>query len=149
MNTRTQLLEMPGRYIGARLPFLVGCGIEPGMFDSDDVAFSQALAEFLLEFSQNALRKRKLSESVIIRASFRCDDAIEFSVCDSGAPVAADVLRGLLRGPVPSETGFGIGLYQTNRLAEISGFSLQLSQNDAGRVCFSLRGEVRRGARQA
>ena len=96
---------------------------------------------------QNALRKRKLSESVIIRASFRCDDAIEFSVCDSGAPVAADVLRGLLRGPVPSETGFGIGLYQTSRLAEISGFSLQLRENDPGKVCFSLRGEVRRGAR--
>ena len=96
---------------------------------------------------QNALRKRKQNESVLIRASFRCDDAIEFSVCDSGAPVAADVLRGLLRGPVPSETGFGIGLYQTSRLAEISGFSLQLRDNDPGRVCFSLRGEVRRGAR--
>ncbi len=98
---------------------------------------------------QNALRKRKLDESVTIHASFRCSGAIEFSVCDSGAPVAAEVLRGLLRGPVPSETGFGIGLYQTSRLAEISGFSLQLSENDLGRVCFSLRGEVRRGARQA
>jgi len=97
---------------------------------------------------QNALRKRKLDESVTVRASFRCDGAIEFSVCDSGAPVAAEVLKGLLRGPVPSEAGFGIGLYQTSRLAEISGFSLQLRENDPGRVCFSLRGEVRRGARE-
>jgi signal transduction histidine kinase len=97
---------------------------------------------------QNALRKRKLDESVTVRASFRCNGAIEFSVCDSGAPVAAEVLRALLRGPVPSETGFGIGLYQTSRLAEISGFSLQLRDNDPGRVCFSLRGEVRRGARE-
>jgi len=97
---------------------------------------------------QNALRKRRLDESVSISVSFRCDDAIEFSVCDSGAPVASEVLRGLMRGPVPSETGFGIGLYQTSRLAEISGFSLQLRENDSGRVCFSLRGEVRRGARQ-
>jgi len=96
---------------------------------------------------QNALRKRKLDESVSIRATFRCNGDIEFSVCDSGAPVAAEVLRGLLRGPVPSETGFGIGLYQTSRLAEISGFSLQLSDNDPGRVCFSLRGEVRRGSK--
>ena len=98
---------------------------------------------------QNALRKRRLDESVTIQASFRCDDAIEFSVCDSGAPVAPEVLRGLMRGPVPSETGFGIGLYQTSRLAEISGFSLQLRENDPGRVCFSLRGEVRRGGRGA
>jgi len=96
---------------------------------------------------QNALRKRRLDESVSIRVTFQCDDAIEFSVCDSGAPVASEVLRGLMRGPVPSETGFGIGLYQTSRLAEISGFSLQLRENDPGRVCFSLRGEVRRGAR--
>src|SRR2546429_626067 len=95
---------------------------------------------------QNALRKRRLDESVAVRATFRCNDTIEFSVCDSGAPVAAEVLRGLMRGPVPSETGFGIGLYQTSRLAEISGFSLQLRDNQSGRVCFSLRGEGRRGA---
>src|SRR6266568_1696225 len=97
---------------------------------------------------QNALRKRKLDESVTVRASFRCNGAIEFSVCDSGAPVAAEVLKGLLRGPVPSDTGFGVGLYQASRLAEISGFSLQLRENDPGRVCFSLRGEARRGARE-
>jgi len=97
---------------------------------------------------QNALRKRKLDGSVSVRASFRCNSDIEFSVCDTGAPVATEVLQGLLRGPVPSETGFGIGLYQTSRLAEISGFSLQLRDNDRGRVCFSLRGEVRRGAKQ-
>jgi signal transduction histidine kinase len=94
---------------------------------------------------QNALRKRKLDESVKISANFVCSDTIEFSVCDSGSPVAEEVLKGLLRGPVPSETGFGIGLYQTSRLAEISGYSLQLRDNEAGRVCFSLRGEVRRG----
>src|SRR5207248_364010 len=67
---------------------------------------------------QNALRKRRLDESVAVRATFRCNDTIEFSVCDSGAPVAAEVLRGLMRGPVPSETGFGIGLYQTSRSEE-------------------------------
>src|SRR5947209_7862498 len=42
---------------------------------------------------QNALRKRRLDESVAVRATFRCNDTIEFSVCDSGAPVAAEVLR--------------------------------------------------------
>jgi signal transduction histidine kinase len=94
---------------------------------------------------QNALRKRKLDESVTVRASFHCDDTIEFSVCDSGAQIAAGVVKGLLRGPVPSANGFGIGLYQASRLAEISGFSLQLRDNEPGRVCFSLRGEVRRG----
>ena len=95
---------------------------------------------------QNALRKRKLDQSVKISASLVCADTIEFSVCDSGVPVAEEVLKGLLKGPVPSETGFGIGLYQTSRLAEISGYSLQLRDNEPGRVCFNLRGQVRRGA---
>lgn len=96
---------------------------------------------------QNALRKRSLDETVSINASFHCRETIEFTVCDSGAPVVADVLRGLMRGPVPSETGFGIGLYQTGRLAELSGYSLQLPSNEPGRVCFTLRGEVRSGSR--
>jgi signal transduction histidine kinase len=96
---------------------------------------------------QNALRKRKLDHTVTVRASFACRDKIEFSVSDSGSPVAAEVVKGLLRGPVPSDTGFGIGLYQTSRLAEISGFSLRLTTNDPGNVKFSLLGEVRRGAR--
>jgi signal transduction histidine kinase len=95
---------------------------------------------------QNALRKRKLDEAVAVTASFSCQGAIELSVRDSGEPVAAEVLQGLLRAPVSSQSGFGIGLYQTSKLAEISGFALTLSKNEAGNVCFTLRGEVR-GAR--
>lgn len=96
---------------------------------------------------QNALRKRKADEQIAIQVSFRCRESIEFSVCDSGDPVATEVLQGLLRGPVPSQTGYGIGLYQSSRLAEISGFALTLSQNERGRVCFSLRGDIRGGRR--
>jgi hypothetical protein len=54
-------------------------------------------------------------------------------------------LQGLLRGPVPSDTGYGIGLYQVARQAEMSGFSFRLAGNEPGQVCFELRGEVRRG----
>ncbi len=94
-------------------------------------------------FLQNALKKRTLGEVVSIKATFHCGNAIEFAVCDSGTPVSADVLQGLLRGPVPSSSGFGIGLYQATRLAEISGFSLRLAGNEPGAVCFTLKGEVR------
>jgi len=41
---------------------------------------------------------------------------------------------------VSSSSGFGIGLYQTARLAENSGFSLRLASNEAGAVCFVLLG---------
>jgi hypothetical protein len=92
---------------------------------------------------QNALRKRKLDESVSISATFRCAEVIELHVRDSGSPVAPEILQGLLRGPVSSESGFGIGLYQTSRLAEISGFALSLTRNEPGAVCFTLRGAMR------
>jgi signal transduction histidine kinase len=93
---------------------------------------------------QNALRKRMLDQEIKVKAMFRCGEFVELEVCDSGAPVSAEVAKGLLRGPVPSESGFGIGLYQAAKLAEISGYSLQLAQNIPGAVCFVLRGARRR-----
>jgi hypothetical protein len=144
-----------GRYVKAKTWWeglqrgYAGRGIEFALEGLDDnVVLPKELFDSAGDnLLQNALRKRKLDDAVNIHASFRCSETIEFCVCDTGTQVAAEVLRGLLRGPVPSESGFGIGLYQTSRLAEISGFSLQLRDNDPGRVCFSLRGEVRRGGR--
>jgi signal transduction histidine kinase len=99
-------------------------------------------------FLQNALRKRKLDGGIKVRVGFRCRDTIELSVCDSGMAVAPEVLQGLLRGPVPSEAGYGIGLYQTARLAEILGFSIVLSANEPGNVCFTLKGDAKRPGAQ-
>jgi K+-sensing histidine kinase KdpD len=117
-------------------------------FDDAEIAEGIMLPKELFDSAgdnllQNALRKRKLDEAVSVSASFRCADIIELSVCDSGSPVSPDVLQGLLRAPVSSESGFGIGLYQTSRLAGISGFALTLAHNEPGRVCFTLRGDVR------
>ena len=94
---------------------------------------------------QNALEKRKVDPEVAVTVSLACGDEIVLRVCDSGRPVSRNVLQGLLRGPVPSETGYGIGLYQVARQAEMSGFSFRLAGNEQGQVCFELRGEVRRG----
>jgi hypothetical protein len=94
---------------------------------------------------QNALEKRKVDPDVAVTVSLVCGDEIVLRVCDSGRPVSRNVLQGLLRGPVPSETGYGIGLYQVARQAEMSGFSFRLAGNEPGQVCFELRGEIRRG----
>lgn len=98
---------------------------------------------------QNALRKRMLDQGIRIKATFRFTEFVELEVCDTGVAVAAEISKGLLRGPVPSESGFGIGLYQAARLAEISGFTLQLAQNKPGAVCFILRGARRRMSQPA
>ena len=91
---------------------------------------------------QNALRKRKLDHAVAVEVTLRCADSVEFTVCDSGLPVAPQIVQGLLRGPVPSETGFGIGLFQAAKHAAISGFALSLSCNEPGKVCFTLGGSL-------
>jgi signal transduction histidine kinase len=95
-------------------------------------------------FLQNALRKGKLDDTVKIRARFDCHGTIGLTVTDTGIPVAPGVLHRLLRGPVPSEAGYGIGLYQTARLAEIAGYSIVLSSNEPGKVGFTLKGDARR-----
>ena len=91
---------------------------------------------------QNALRKRKLDDSLKIRVEFRCGEDVELRVADTGKAVAKEVLSGLLRGPVPSEAGFGIGLYQVARLAEIAGYALRLERNRPGDVSFVLSGSA-------
>ncbi|MCX7147551.1 MAG: sensor histidine kinase, partial [Sulfuritalea sp.] len=59
-------------------------------------------------------------------------------VCDSGSAMAGDIASGLFLGPVASESGYGIGLYHAARFAQAAGYSLELIENRAGRVCFRL-----------
>jgi signal transduction histidine kinase len=73
-----------------------------------------------------------------VRISLACAGGITLRVCDSGAPVPAELAGALLRAPVSSRGGLGIGLYQGARLAEASGYRLELASNRSGEVCFAL-----------
>ena len=141
-----------GRFVVARIwwdTFQRGYqnrGIE---FETGEIEETTLLPKELFDsagdnFLQNALRKGKLDDTVKIRARFDCHGAIDLTVTDTGIPVAPGVLHRLLRGPVPSEAGYGIGLYQTARLAEIAGYSIVLSSNEPGKVGFTLKGDARR-----
>lgn len=94
---------------------------------------------------QNALEKRKLDPGVQVRVTFDITESVLLTVCDSGRPVVREVLAGLLRGPVTSDTGYGIGLYQVGRQAELLGFNFRISANEQGNVCFELGGDLGRG----
>jgi len=59
-------------------------------------------------------------------------------VCDDGAPVPSVLVAELLRAPVPSDTGLGVGLFQAAQFAAQSGYRLALAENRGGRVCFEL-----------
>src|SRR5690606_24612839 len=91
---------------------------------------------------QNALGKRRLDPSVKVKVRFDCDERVQFTVFDTGAPVPDDIMRKLLRGPVHSESGYGVGLYQVARQAREAGFELSIVSNLPGRVCFQLAGAL-------
>jgi hypothetical protein len=84
----------------------------------------------------NALAKRAAQPGVQVRAALAGG---EFSVCDSGRAVPDAIAASLLRAPVQSENGLGIGLYQAARQAAAAGYALRLEANRDGAVCFALR----------
>lgn len=90
-------------------------------------------------FLQNALAKRAARPGVQVRASLAGDGVEGLRVCDTGHAVPEHVAGSLLRGPVHSENGLGIGLYQAARQAAAAGYALRLESNRDGEVCFSLR----------
>ncbi|TSA15769.1 MAG: sensor histidine kinase [Betaproteobacteria bacterium] len=95
---------------------------------------------------QNALAKRRLQGDFAISVSFACGDAARLEVCDAGHAIADETARELLRGPVPSNSGLGIGLYQVARQAEARGYSLVLAHNAEGKVSFVLSGPLKPAA---
>ncbi len=102
-------------------------------------ALFDSVADNLL---QNAIAKRAAGAAgagIRIRVSIQCGNGPELRVHDSGCAVPADIAASLLRAPVRSSTGLGIGLYHAARHAEKSGYALTLAENRDGEVCFLLR----------
>ena len=120
--------RLQDRYAHARIDWQGGAPagqrIPKALFDS--------VAENLL---QNALAKRQREPGLCIAVTF---DAAGLCVADNGSAVTPDLLPLLLREPVASEDGLGIGLYHAARQAAELGYRLVLAENRPGRVAFSL-----------
>jgi signal transduction histidine kinase len=87
---------------------------------------------------RNALAKRAAEPQLRVRASLREGPGVTLRVCDSGAAVPTETADALMRAPVVSRSGLGIGLYQAARQAEAQGYRLALEKNEDGQVCFAL-----------
>ncbi|HEX9432127.1 MAG TPA: ATP-binding protein [Burkholderiales bacterium] len=85
---------------------------------------------------RNALVKRAAEPRLRVRVSLEHG---VLRVADNGSVVPADVTPALMRAPLPSSGGLGIGLYQAARQAEAAGYRLLLEANRDGEVCFALR----------
>lgn len=86
---------------------------------------------------ENALYK--LSRGDARQVSVALTAGPQLRVCDDGSAVPGAVTEDLFRGPVSSESGLGVGLYQAAGFAGQSGYVLKLVDNRAGKVCFELR----------
>lgn len=122
------LLAMSARFSGQ------GVAVE-GATDPDQWlpgALYTAVAENLIA---NALQKRLAEPDLTIVLRLGGE---RLSVEDDGSPIPPGVAAGLLREPVASATGLGVGLYQSARLAEAAGYLLALELNRDGCVRFAL-----------
>jgi signal transduction histidine kinase len=125
--------ELPARYAMSRIIFVTDgdvatITIPAGLFDH--------VVENLLA---NALDKRAAAPDLRIEVTLRTTGGVVgLDVCDDGAAIPPALAADLFHGPVPSETGLGIGLFQTGRLLERSGYAISLASNTPGRVCFRL-----------
>ena len=119
-----------------------GEGVE---FEARSVAQQARLPRTLFDtvadnLVRNALAKRAEERNVAVRVTLQCGDYVSLRVCDSGSAIASDIAPQLLRSPVGSASGLGIGLYQAAQLARASGYALTLEENRDGAVCFALSG---------
>jgi signal transduction histidine kinase len=89
---------------------------------------------------RNALAKRAAETGTRVRVAIDNAHDLTLRVRDSGRAVPAPLEGALLRAPVTSPSGLGIGLYQAARLAESRGYRLSLEANRDGDVCFALTG---------
>ena len=87
---------------------------------------------------RNALAKRAAEPGLRVRASLEDGARVTLRVCDTGSAVPPDKAETLMRAPVASPAGLGIGLYQAARQAETQGYRLVLEKNEDGNVCFAL-----------
>ena len=85
----------------------------------------------------NAMLKRQNEGNIRIRVALSAD-ASALTVCDDGSALRDEIASSVLRAPVPSDTGLGIGLYHAARQAEANAYELRLTSGVAGCVCFEL-----------
>jgi len=118
------------RYVGRSVVFetegqITGMELPVELFDST--------IDTLIE---NALYKA--AQGAAIRVTVTLAAGPRLRVCDDGAAVPAAIAAQLLKAPVASDSGLGVGLFQAATFARQSGYALTLAENRPGRVCFEL-----------
>lgn len=97
--------------------------------------FTSVMDNLLSNLSSKRQREPALNVTVTLQVN---GGSATITVSDNGSAIEHTIQTQLLRGPVPSEDGLGIGLYQAAKQAESVGYRMSLSENRDGEVCFRL-----------
>lgn len=112
-------------------------------FHSDITADTMISAELFDSVTENLLEnlreKNKLERDLSVGV-FLNSDALntQLLVRDNGSKIPEGKAKTILKEPVKSDNGLGIGLFQAARLADSMGYVLTLKSNQQGNVCFEL-----------
>ncbi len=109
--------------------------------DTENVLIPEDLFDNVSEnLLQNALMKRKREPELHIDVSLHIHQRnLKLIVCDDGSPIPDEIFNNLFSQPVSSRDGFGIGLYHVAKHLTHTGYSLSISENVEGQVCFELK----------
>ncbi len=125
--------NLKARYRKSHIEFSSSTEIEDILIPED---LFDNISENLL---QNALTKRKREPELHITVSLEINKRhLQLRVCDDGSSIPQDIAEPLLTQPVPSQEGFGIGLYQAVKQLANTGYELKVIENREGQVCFEL-----------
>jgi nitrogen-specific signal transduction histidine kinase len=124
--------EIQSKYAGRNINFSESVHSNPLI----PVEVFNTVTENLLD---NARSKRLMQPDLSITVTLHAyNDSISLCVLDNGAPVPEETRGQLFDEVIFSESGFGIGLYQSSQLAKRAGYQLLLESNNQGNVCFCL-----------
>ena len=127
------------RELGQRLSALEWINLESEGSLSGEIpleVFAGVADNLVRNAAEKHLREPGISLSIRL---VRSGAGFELVVCDDGSAMPDRLAAALFLGPVSSESGYGIGLYQAARHAQIAGYCLEIAENRAGQVCFRLR----------
>ncbi|HYV37210.1 MAG TPA: ATP-binding protein, partial [Gemmataceae bacterium] len=109
---------------------------EPIMVTAD----GEQLQQLMVNLCLNALDAMPRGGTLRIDLSEIQGDQVELTVRDTGPGIAAKLLPALFVPFISTkETGLGLGLVTSRRIAESHGGSLQASNQAHGGACFTLR----------